>query len=419
MLNSLLKRLRQLSRRIYVRVTLFAVLAVVAVLLSKLIAPLIPFDLKGRVGAEAVDTILNILATSMLTVTTFSLTIMLNALISAANLWTPRSHLILREDTVTQSVLANFLGAYLFSLIGIIMRHAGLFDEREIVVLFFMSLLVVGMVVVSLIRWIVHLEGLGSLTFTASQIEAEVARAVTRAADLPCHGAHALDDAQAQIPQSAWPLRADRCGYLQQIFQTALQDAAEAADFRVYVVTEVGQYLLRGEPLAYVDCAETLPEDAEQRLRNCLPLSELRSFEEDPAFGARVLAEVAVKALSPGINDPGTAIDIINRMARVLSSARVGAMEEPQYPRIWARRLDPETLFEAGFDPIARCAGEDVDVHRTVQVALRQVCFAARDPRVAEAARACAGRALDRAALDIRYPPDLEKVRAASEPGRP
>ena len=414
MLKSLLKRMRQMSRRIYVRVTLFAVLAVFAVLLSKLIAPLIPFDLKGRVGAEAVDTILNILATSMLTVTTFSLTIMLNALISAANLWTPRSHLILREDTVTQSVLSNFLGAYLFSLIGIIMRHAGLFDEREIVVLFFMSLLVVGLVVLSLIRWIVHLEGLGSLTFTASQIESEVARAVTRAAELPCHGAHPLDDAEKQIPQSAWPLRADRCGYLQQIFQSALQDAAESADFRVYIVTEVGQYLLQGEPLAYVDCAETLSEDAESRLRGCLPLSELRSFEEDPEFGARVLAEVAVKALSPGVNDPGTAIDIVNRMARVLSEAQVGAFDEARYDRIWARRLNPEALFEAGFDPIARCAGDDMDVHRTVQIALRQVIFGARDPRVADAARACAGRALDRAALDIRYPPDLDKVRSAA-----
>lgn len=414
MLKSLLKRMRQLSRRIYVRVTLFAVLAVVAVLLSKLIAPLIPFDLKGRVGAEAVDTILNILATSMLTVTTFSLTIMLNALISAANLWTPRSHLILREDTVTQSVLSNFLGAYLFSLIGIIMRHAGLFDEREIVVLFFMSLLVVALVVISLIRWIVHLEGLGSLTFTASQIEGEVARAVTRAAELPCHGAHPLEDAKRQIPATAWPLRADRCGYLQQIFQSALQEAAEASEYRVYVVTDVGQYLLKGEPLAYVDCAEPLTEEAEQRLRGCLPLSELRSFEEDPEFGARVLAEVAVKALSTGVNDPGTAIDIVNRMARVLSEVEVGAMPEPRYSRLWVRRLDPEALFEAGFDPIARCAGDDMDVHRTVQVALRQVIFGARDPRVADAARACASRALARAALDIRFEPDLDKVRAAA-----
>lgn len=414
MLRSILKRLRQLSRRIYVRVTLIAVLAVLAVLLSKLIAPLIPLDLKGRVGAEAVDTILNILATSMLTVTTFSLTIMLNALISAASLWTPRSHLILREDTVTQTVLANFLGAYLFSLIGIIMRHAGLFDEREIVVLFFMSLLVVGLIVYSLIRWIVHLEGLGSLTFTASQIESEVADAVERVADLPCHGAHPLDDPESQVPEGARPLRCDRSGYLQQIFQEALQQIAESSDFRIYVPVPVGRYLVTGEILAYLDCAGEFSEEAERRVRDCLPLSRLRSFEEDPVFGASVLSEIAVKALSPGINDPGTAIDIVNRLARVLSKAHAGALKSPQYDRIWALRLDPGALFEAGFDPIARCARDDVNVHRTVQAALGQVAFAARDPRVADAARACARTCLDRAEMDIRYAPDLEKVRAAA-----
>lgn len=414
MLRSIVRRLRQLSRRIYVRVTLFAFLAVAAVLLSKLIAPLIPLDLKGRVGAEAVDTILNILATSMLTVTTFSLTIMLNALISASSLWTPRSHLILREDTVTQSVLANFLGAYLFSLIGIITRHAGLFDEREIVVLFFMSLLVVGLIVVSLIRWIVHLEGLGSLTFTASQTEREVADAIERDADLPCHGAHPLDDPARQIPEDARPLRCDRSGYLQQIFQEALQEIAEKSDFRIYVPAPIGQYLLSGEVLAYVACADDFPEDVERRVHECLPLRPLRSFEEDPVFGATVLSEIAVKALSPGINDPGTAIDIVNRLARVLSKAHVGALETPRHDRIWARRLDPEALFEAGFDPIARCAGDDMNVHRTLQTALAQVSFAARDPRVAEAARDCAETCLERAAMDIRYPPDLEKVRAAA-----
>jgi uncharacterized membrane protein len=351
----------------------------------------------------------------MLTVTTFSLTIMLNALISAANLWTPRSHLILREDTVTQSVLSNFLGAYLFSLIGIIMRHAGLFDEREIVVLFFMSLLVVGLVVVSLIRWIVHLEGLGSLTFTASKIETEVARAVQRAAEMPCHGAHPLDDPDTQIPEGAWPLRADRSGYLQQIFEAALQEAAEEGSYRVFAVTPVGCYRLEGEPLVYVDCATPLSEEAEERLRRCLPLSRLRSFQEDPEYGARVLSEVAVKALSPGVNDPGTAIDIVNRLARVLSEVRIGAEEPPRFPRIWARRLDPEALLEAGFDPIARYAAEDMDVHRTLQQALRQLAFGARDPRIAEAARACARRALERAELDIRFGPDLDKVRAAAE----
>ncbi len=413
MLRSLLRRLRQVARRIHFRVILFAVLTLVALALSRFLGPLIPDWLGERIGAESVDPILNTLASSMLAVTIFSLTIMTGALQTAAGNWTPRSHLVLRQDTVTQSVLSTFLGAYLFAIVGIVMRAAHLFDDREIVVLFLMSLVVVALVLLSLIRWILHLEGLGSLPFTASRMEAEAVRSVRRSSEQPCHGANPLSPEGREIPRDCLRITAASAGYLQQIFQEAIQAEAEERDICVYIPVAVGDYMLPGQTIAWVSGTDELASATETILNESLPLAPDRSFEEDPLFGVTVLSEVAVRALSPGVNDPGTAIDVINRLARVLAPLRTAPMDEPDHDRLWVRPLQADDLVRAGFDPIARCAADTLEVHLQLQHALRQLAEVAEDPSLAKAARDLSRRALDRAEADFSFDADLERLRQA------
>lgn len=412
MLQSLLRRLRQAARRIHFRVILIAVLTLVALGLAHFLGSLIPPSLGDRIGAEAVDSILNTLASSMLAVTIFSLTIMTGALQTAAGNWTPRSHLVLRQDTVTQSVLSTFLGAYLFAIVGIVMRAAHLFDDRGIVVLFLMALAVVALVLLSLIRWILHLEGLGSLPFTAARLEEEAALAVLRAADRPCHGAHPLSSDGAEIPDDSLQLKAQKSGYLQQIFEGAIQAEAVEEDLCVHVSVAVGDYLLKGQVLAHVSGANELSAKTEAILRECLPLGPDRSFEEDPVFGVTVLSEVAVRALSPGVNDPGTAIDVINRLARVLAPLRTDPQDKPENDRLWARPLRASAVVAAAYDPIARCAGDALEVHVQLQRALRQLAEVAEDEDLCEAARDTAQQALTRAEAQIGFAGDMERLRA-------
>ncbi len=411
MIKSILRRIHQLSRRIHVRVILIALLALLALGMAALVAPLIPERLGDLIGADAVDRILQILASSMLAVTIFSLTIMLSALSNASSQWTPRSHLILREDTVTHSVLANFLGAYLFALVAIVMRSADLFDERGIVVLFGMTLAVVASILISLIRWIVHLEGLGSLAFTTHMLEQEAAAAVARAAEAPAHGGHALTDPESQIPEGTTALCAERPGYLEQIFEDLLEAEAADKDLTVYITISPGQYVLKGACLGHV--AGEVDEDALTRLREALPLSEQRSFAQDPLFGLTVLAEVATRALSPGINDPGTAIDVINRLARVIVEARIDQPEDPSCPHLWAPPLQPKALYSNSFDPISRSASDALEVQIALQRALRQIADHAQDAQVAEAALEMAAQCLDRAQQEISFEPDLARLKAA------
>ncbi|HIA0041491.1 TPA: DUF2254 family protein, partial [Escherichia coli] len=107
---------------------------------------MIPESVSVKVGAEAVDNILNILASSMLAVTTFSLSIMVTAYGSATTNVTPRATRLVVEDVTTQNVLATFIGSFLFSLVGIIALNMGAYGERGRVILFIVTLVVIALI---------------------------------------------------------------------------------------------------------------------------------------------------------------------------------------------------------------------------------------------------------------------------------
>ena len=99
--------LKQTFKKLWFRATLFAIVAIITALLSILFKSMIPESVSVKVGAEAVDNILNILASSMLAVTTFSLSIMVTAYGSATTNVTPRATRLVVEDVTTQNVLAD------------------------------------------------------------------------------------------------------------------------------------------------------------------------------------------------------------------------------------------------------------------------------------------------------------------------
>lgn len=76
---------------------------------------------------------------------------------------TPRATALLQEDPTTQNVLATFLGAFLFGLLGLIGAKAELYDGSGQVVLYVMTVGVVALVIVALIRWIDHLMNFGRM----------------------------------------------------------------------------------------------------------------------------------------------------------------------------------------------------------------------------------------------------------------
>ncbi|WP_336946576.1 DUF2254 family protein [Asaia sp. HN010] len=91
-----------------------------------------------------------------------------------------------------------------------------------------------------------------------------------------------------------------------------------------------------------------------------------RSFDQDPRFGLITLAEVALRALSPAVNDPGTAIDVIGRETRLLTTwyqaqADRGRAELAD-PRLSVRPITCQDLFEDAFNLIGRDGAAQIDI---------------------------------------------------------
>jgi len=381
-------QLLRLSRRLWVRTTLIALLSILAALGAPLIGPLIPTSLSDRIGEDAVMPILNVLATSMLTVTTFSLSIMVTTHRMASTQVTPRSHRLLLEDTTTQTVLATFLGAFLFALVSIFLFRAGLKAAQAPVVVFGFSVLVVGLVVIAILRWIEHLSRLGSMDDTIGQVTDRARDSLERQRRAPSFGAHPLSGPDA-IPDGAVPVPARRGGNVQFVDLPALSDCAEENDVQIYVTSIPGDFAVAGAPLAHVVPGGRVDETTVQ---NAFGMEAVRSFDQDARFGLMVLSEIALRALSPGLNDPGTAIEVIGRLERLL--AECDAPDgEVAHERVWMRPVTAEDLIEDAFNGIARDGAAMIEVPRRLIRAL-DTLRQGEDAELARAARGMARRAL-------------------------
>ena len=356
----------QITRRMWFRASLFSILAVVTALAAIVLAPFIPSDLPTKIGADAVDNILGIIASSMLAVTTFSLSTMVAAYAAATSNVTPRATRLVMEDTTTQNVLATFIGSFLYSLVGIIALSTGAYGSTGRVVLFVVTAGVIILIVVTLLRWIDHLSRLGRVTETTARVE----KAATEAMRLHCEQPHMGGCPMTEIPRSARPIYATKIGYVQHLDVGALSDVAEGGKGRIFVCATPGAFVTPVDPIAFAEGPDVAEQENE--IRACYTIEDVRSFDQDPRFGASVMAEIASRALSPAINDPGTAIDVIGRAVRLLaiSAGSSNPQQETSYPRIHVPPIGLNDLFDDLFTPIARDGAGVVEVGVRLQKAM-------------------------------------------------
>lgn len=402
--------------RLWVRIAFVAVLSVVAILVALIARPFLPEEIAETVGTDALDDLLTIIASSMLAVVTFSLAVMVSIYRSASAQWTPRIHRLMLEDRTTQNTLATFVGAYIYALTSIVLLRTTVFgdgqDDDPQVILFFFTIIVLILIVVSIVRWILHLQRVGSLIDVARRIEHRTKQAFESRMNTPCLGGHPLQGPD-DIPSDAFAVTSEESGYVQLMYQGAISDAADEHDVDVYLHVPVGHFLHRGQALCHLS---TENDEMVDSVRTNIVIGDLRTFDQDPRFGLIVLGEVGSKAMSSGINDPGTAIDVIGRMARILQSYRSemdAASDDMSHPRLWVPPLAAADLIEDGFDPIARDGGGTVEVQLALQKALAALAHHPAEV-LAQAARESAVRAFRRSERQLDDDHDLERLRRAT-----
>ncbi|WP_059004142.1 DUF2254 domain-containing protein [Pseudomonas syringae] len=369
--------LAQLTKKLWLRATLFSLLGVATALISILLKDSIPFSLSARIGADAVDKILSIIASSMLAVTTFSLSTMVTAYGAASSGVTPRATTLVMEDTTTQNALATFIGSFLFSLVGIIALSTGVYGAQGRVLLFAATIVVVILIVYTLLRWIDHLSKLGRMGETIDLVEKAAIDAIDHRVRWPYLGGVAFPKGWT-VPICSQIVTSESTGYVQHIDVQALSEVAEAGNLKIFVDILPGSFVHMGMPLAYLvplanDSVEVTSEPSEKVLAT-LTIGIRRTFEHDPRFGLSVLSEIASRALSPAVNDPGTAIDVIGRGVRSLTAwgkpQPVAPEHEKSCGRVFLHGLDVDDLFDDFFAPIARDGAAIIELDLRVMKAL-------------------------------------------------
>lgn len=366
----------QLSRRLWVRATLIGALGGLAAILAAVVDQQIPWEMPVNVSIDAVDSLLTIIASSMLAVATFSLSIMVSAFGSSTSNVSPRATKLLIEDRLTQTVLSTFIGSFLFGIVGLVVLKTGAYGERGRAVLFIITIAVIALVVVSLLRWIDHLTRLGRVGETTDRVEKATRHAIEARLRKPYLGGSRFSDPEKKPPAGAIAVMADTIGYVQNVDVPALSKLCEKNDTELFVNALPGAFIYDDTPLAWIAASAKIADlDAmHDEICGSFAIAQERSFDQDPRFGLAVMSEIACRALSPAINDPGTAIDVIGRTTRLLSIWARGydeaALAEPEHPRVHVPALDTADLFEDGFMTVARDGAGLIEVQLRLQKAL-------------------------------------------------
>ncbi len=337
-------------------------------------------------GARA---ILSTIAGSMMTVVGITFSMTLVTLVLASSQYTSRILRNFIRDRVTQVVLGIFAGVFTYCLIVLRTIRGG--DQTEFVASVAVSfgvLLAVGGIGV-LIFFIHHIAS----SIQASSIIAAVAEETMTAVDRLFPGRLGQEPADGDgdqvLPPSSsqrWQsIPAERNGYIERVDSTLLLHLAREHGTIVRMERGIGQFVVDGTPLASL-ALETPPDERiVAAVRAAYSISRHRTLEQDCAFGIRQIVDMAMRALSPSMNDTTTAVMCIDYLTAIL--ARLASRDIPSFHRYDEGKLRIiaigqtfASLVAESFDQIRGSAGGNVAVMLRMLGALQTVAGLTSSP---------------------------------------
>lgn len=403
----------RLREHLWARPLAICLLSIGAAFIAKLADDTGLSQFAPSIAPESIETLLSIMATSMLVIATFSVGSMVAAYASASSTATPRSFGLVVADDVSQNALSTFVGAFIFSIVSLTEVKNNYFQAAGLFILFILSAIVFGIVIITFVRWVDSIARLGRVGSTIDKVEKAASAALKRR-----HNDSTLRGVPVQTREGGYAVFAAVVGYVQYIDIAVLQTWAEKAGVHVVVAALPGTFVAPGRPLAYIHA-----DDGEESGIDCKHLPDSfkigsdRLFADDPRFGLVVLSEIAGRALSPAVNDPGTAIDIIGTLLRLFAlwSEPAAERDEPaaKYDRVEVHEISVRDMFDDAFTAIARDGAGMVEVAVRLQKALNSLASIG-NADMRDAARYHGQLALKRAEIAMEVAEDLAMVRQAA-----
>ncbi len=324
-------------------------------------------------GARA---FLSTVAGSTITVTGVVFSITIVALSLASQQFGPRLLTNFMRDRANQVVFGSFIATYLYCLLVLRTIHGsgsgGFVPQLSLLFGFLLAVLSVAV----LIFFIHHVAySIQAMTVIANVSE-ELQRAIIRDypeydTNIPKGWRQALRPGELpeNFDSAAQPIRADRSGYLQAVNIYNLLNFAVAHDLLLRLELRPGNFATRGAPLAWVWTAEGVwTAELGSTINEAFIIGSKRSYEQDIEHLISQLVEVAVRALSPGINDPFTATNCIDYLGSALCEMARRRLPTPWHfdgedrLRLITRPQTFEGALAAAVDQIRQYGRQDVAV---------------------------------------------------------
>lgn len=400
----------QLRKRLWARPLLYCVIAVVGSFVARLADYGSYASLLPKITPDTIQTLLTIISSSMLAVATFAVGSMVSSYASASASATPRAFTLVLADDVSQTALSSFIGAFIFSIVSLVALKTGFYDQGGLFVLFIMTLAIFAWVVLTFVRWVDNIARLGRLGNTIDKAEVAARNSLNARRLNPFLGGV---EKISGNETTGCKVFCNEIGYVQYIVMEDLQQIAEDNDLRIMVDAMPGAFLAPGRPVVILDRPDAIDKSLARKITDTFIIGDNRSFEDDPRFGLVVLSEIAARALSPAVNDHGTAIVIIGRFVRLFAGwaepLKQNETAKVQYDRVIVPALSLQEMFGDAFTAIARDGAGIVEVGIRLQKAFLSLSLLDCPEFEAQAQRQSV-LAMDRARQSLSLKDDLARV---------
>ncbi len=322
----------------------------------------------SREDPGVVQAILSVIATSIMTVVSIVFAILLMTLTLASMQFSPRILLSLARDRTTQWTLGIFLGTFTYCVAA--MPAARALPHPVAPVATAVGAMALALVCVGwLLFFIQHISQAISVNHLIDRIARDTEEAID---ELMPHVRRSARPVPMPPPErlqgTEVPMLSEVSGYIRFIDTARLVAFAKEHRLELRVTRKVGQFVPAGIPLLMISRHSRLDRRHAVELTGAFDIGPMRTLQQDVEFGIIQLVDIALRAISPAVNDPSTAISCIDQLSRILIR--------------WLDRAPPETLL---YDPpqVLRVVVPWIDLDGLLNTAIEQIrAYATTDAAV-------------------------------------
>jgi uncharacterized membrane protein len=331
-----------------------------------------PFRLD--VDTDTARDILTATATGMIAFTGLVVSSVLVMVQFAAAQYSPRLVLWFRRDPIVKHAIGSFLATFLYSLVALRELQPERDDTTPDVTVA-LALLLLG---AATILFLVLLERVMDRLRPRTLYGAVAREGITAAHAIYPHAlADSVgDDRRWSVAQPRVVAHRGRPGVIVSFDHEALLDVALAGDATIELVPGVGEFVAPGQALLRIHGSVGAGDEL---LRRALDVADERTIRQDPAFALRIIVDTAIRALSPAVNDPTTAVhalDVLEPFVRDLAGrdleASVARGPDGTARLAWRSPSWPD-LLELAFSEIRFYGASSVQIARRLRAVLEDL----------------------------------------------